>query len=130
MPSLRAIPLAACALLGAAAAEAQTTATDSAAVLEALKELQADFEEFRPQEQRKPLDPRRDIRVSPPSAGEVFADGKKLYLRILRPTERSARVTVRFPNEEEATLLIDLARAGAGPVIVVDPEPLLAPPPS
>jgi hypothetical protein len=54
MHSIRAIPLAAWALLAAtAAAEAQTSASDSASILEDLKELQAEFEEFR--QSRTPL---------------------------------------------------------------------------
>jgi hypothetical protein len=96
-----------------------------------IKHGDEEFESFRPMEQRKTLDPRRDFEITPVGAAEVFADGKRLYLRLLRPEARP-RVTVRFPNEETATLEVDLRRAGAGPLFLApeeDPEPLLAPPP-
>lgn len=77
-------------------------------------EEDGDLELFHPQEQRRPLDPARDIRATPPYGVEVFEEGRRIFLRILDPARRP-EVTVTFPNQEEATLAIDVASAGAPP---------------
>lgn len=96
-----------------------------------LKNGDEEFEPFRPQEQRTSLDARRDFEVEPRDAGEVFVERDRIFFRFLRSDVRP-RVTARFPNEETATLEVDLRHAGRGPVVEEEaeaPEELLAPPP-
>jgi hypothetical protein len=97
-------------------AEVETVTQFAVAVTPPVVELRfflreaAGLTPFSPQEQARALVPERDIRVSPPDAAEVFAERERLFLRVLRPSARP-RLTITFPNEEVATLEVDLDRA-------------------